>query len=123
MNRWLQLFVPLVLASCNSRGFDGNAGRPATGGDAARGRQVLQSYGCGACHSIPGVRGARGTVASPLDSFARRTFIAGTLPNVPDNLERWLLDPPSLDPHTAMPNLGLDSTEARDAAAYLYSLD
>jgi cytochrome c1 len=42
---------------------------------------------------------------------------------VPENLERWLMDPPSINPHTAMPNLGIDSAEARDVAAYLYSLD
>ena len=28
--------------------------------DAARGRQALVRYGCGACHQIPGVRGEIG---------------------------------------------------------------
>jgi cytochrome c1 len=36
---------------------------------------------------------------------------------------RWLRDPPGVDPMTAMPNLGLTEPEARDIAAYLYTLD
>ena len=28
------------------------------GGDADRGAQLVQAYGCGACHTIAGIRGA-----------------------------------------------------------------
>jgi cytochrome c1 len=42
---------------------------------------------------------------------------------VPDRLVPWILDPRALDPDTAMPGLGLTEREARDAAAYLYTLD
>lgn len=71
---------------------------------------------------IPGVRGARGTVAAPLTDFGERHYIAGRLPNNADNLTRWILDPQEVDPGTAMPSVGLSEQEARDVAAYLLSL-
>lgn len=61
-------------------------------------------------------------VGPPLLWFARRTFIAGELPNTPANLIRWVRNPPSVEPGTAMPVLGLDEQQARDVAAYLYTL-
>jgi cytochrome c1 len=85
--------------------------------------RVIREFGCGTCHAIPGVRGARGTVGPPLVTWSRRTYIAGTLPNAPENLVRWVLDPPSIQPATAMPRLGLNERQARDVAAYLYTLD
>ena len=92
-------------------------------GDRARGARAIFDRGCGACHTIPGIRGANGTVAQSLSTFPEQSFIAGELPNVPQNLERWLRDPQALRPNTAMPNLGIGAAEARDIAAYLYSLD
>ncbi len=94
----------------------------ASGGNARDGREVIQSAGCGACHTIPGIHAASGELGPPLNSFSRRTMIAGELPNTPDNLVRWIKNPPSVESGTAMPNLGLDDKQARDAAAYLYTL-
>jgi cytochrome c1 len=91
-------------------------------GSPAHGKALVQSYGCGACHSIPGIYTARGMVGPPLLAFGRRTIIAGDLPNSPDNLVRWIRNPQSVDPRTAMPNLGLNETQAHDIAAYLYTL-
>lgn len=93
-----------------------------TGGDAARGKQVITQYRCGACHMIPGIRDARGLVGPPLMMFGRRTFIGGEVPNTPDNLVRWIESPQSIEAGTAMPQLGLSEQQARDAAAYLYTL-
>lgn len=93
-----------------------------TGGNPKHGREVIQEKGCGACHTIPGVSGARGVVGPPLMFFSRRTMIAGELPNTPDNLVQWLKDPRQVEPKTAMPNLGLSDDEARDVTAYLYTL-
>ena len=112
----------LVCVACRGGQWDPPV-RRAPGGDPSRGEQAIQNYGCGGCHSIPGVRGARGKVASPLDSFSQRTFIDGRLPNSSDNLVRWLVNPRAVDPETAMPTLGLTQTDARDVAAYLYTLD
>jgi cytochrome c len=90
------------------------------GGDAERGRATLIALECGACHRIRGIAGARGTVGPPLDGFRQRVYIAGRHPNVPDRLVAWIRDAPSLDPGTAMPNLEVSESEARDIAAYLY---
>jgi cytochrome c len=91
------------------------------GGDAARGRLVLESHGCGGCHSIDGIPGATGQVGPPLESFAQRMYIGGQLPNTPDNLIAWLQDPQRYAPGTAMPNMPISEPVARDMAAYLYA--
>ncbi len=90
--------------------------------DARRGQVVLRAHGCGACHSIPGVEGAVAWVGPPLMEWARRGYVAGRLPNVPENLVAWLRDPQAISPGSAMPNLGLTERDARDAAAYLFTL-
>lgn len=87
------------------------------------GRQAIVDYGCGACHAIPGIRGATGVVGPPLAAYARRIFVAGPLPNDPDALTRWIMDPPAVAPRTAMPSLGVPEATARDIAAYLYTLE
>ena len=93
-----------------------------TGGDPARGRELMLAHGCGACHRIPGVGNARAMVGPPLDDYAQRGYVAGFLPNRAENLIAWLRDPPALRPGTAMPDLGLGEEEARHMAAYLYTL-
>jgi cytochrome c1 len=94
----------------------------AASGDPERGRASIRSHQCGACHTIPGVTGARGIVGPPLAGFGARAFIAGELPNTPENLVRWIQDPPAIEPETAMPALGVAQSDARDIAAYLYQL-
>lgn len=83
---------------------------------------MILLHGCGSCHHIPGVRGAVSWVGPPLTAWARRGYVAGRLPNTPENLVPWLRDPQSISPGSAMPNLGLSEAEARDAAAYLYTV-
>ncbi len=92
------------------------------GGNATRGRATIAAYGCGACHSIPGVLGANGMVGPPLDHWSQRRIIAGEVPNDPARLITWLMVPQSTEPGTAMPNMGVTDGEARDMAAYLYTL-
>jgi len=58
----------------------------------------------------------------PLFFYSRRTIMAGELPNTPGNLVRWIENPPAIEPGTAMPNLGVSDSQARDMAAYLYTL-
>lgn len=104
-----------------------NAGRVTRGyqissGDPDRGRQLIEGYGCGGCHTIPGVHNANGLVGPPLMFFSRRTMVAGELPNTPENLVRWIRNPRSVEPGTAMPDLGLSTDQANDIAAYLYTL-
>jgi len=100
-----------------------SASNPKQLGNAARGAALISWYGCGACHSIPGVPGADALVGPPLDHFAERGYVAGMLRNTPDNLVHWIRDPQKIVPGNAMPALGIDNRDARDIAAYLYTLE
>jgi cytochrome c oxidase assembly factor CtaG/cytochrome c2 len=93
-----------------------------TGGDPERGRHAITKYGCDTCHTIPGVRSARGRVGPPLAGIASRVYIAGHLPNTPVNMQDWIQRPHAHDPQTVMPETGITPQEARDVAAYLYTL-
>lgn len=93
-----------------------------TGADIERGRTAIELYGCGACHVVPGVRGAQGRVGPQLNDFSNQIYIAGHAANVPDNLIVWLQNPEEISPGTAMPNLGVSEQDARDMAAFLYTL-
>ena len=90
--------------------------------DAARGLEVIRRTGCGACHQIPGLFWPEGRLGPNLDGFAQRTVIAGELPNRPDTLARWVRDAPGLIPGTSMPAVPMSERDARDVAAYLYTL-
>jgi cytochrome c len=92
------------------------------GGDARLGRTDIRKYGCNTCHEISGVPGARGLIGPPLDGIGRRYYIAGELPNTPDNLMLWIEHPRQVEPHTAMPEMGVSEQDSRDIAAYLYTL-
>jgi cytochrome c2 len=93
-----------------------------TGGDPGRGPALIRRYGCSACHVVPGVRGADGKVGPSLEGIAGRVYLAGRLPNTPDNLLKWIRDPQGIERGNAMPNLGVTESDARDIAAYLYTL-
>lgn len=92
------------------------------GGNPQQGRALIRQYGCGACHTIPGIGSAVGKVGPPLTDWAGRRYIAGALLNEPTNLARWIVSPQSIEPGTAMPTLGLTFAEATDVAAYLYAV-
>lgn len=115
-------FLSLISATACTGGRTVFAYQVVTQGSAQHGKDLIVHYGCGSCHAIPGIRDARGLVGPPLILMGRRTYIAGELPNSPENLEKWLLDPKAVEPGTAMPNLGLSEQDARDIAAYLYGL-
>jgi cytochrome c len=106
----------LALAAC------GEAQRPVLEGDPERGKLLLRQFGCGACHTIPGVADARGKLGPPLDGVARRVYLGGVLPNSPQNMAAWIGAPQKFDPPTAMPNLQVAPEHARDMVAYLYTL-
>jgi cytochrome c2 len=93
-----------------------------TGGDPGRGAVAIRKYGCGSCHTIPGIPGARARVGPPLTSIAARIYLAGELPNTPDNMRQWIRHPREVEPRTAMPDTGVTEADSRDIAAYLYTL-
>ena len=92
------------------------------GGDPHRGKVLITQAGCGSCHQVPGVAAGDGMAGPSLASFGQRAMIAGVLANTPENLVRWLRDPQRVVPGNAMPQTGLSEGEARDVAAYLYTL-
>jgi cytochrome c2 len=115
---WCVVAIGTLLCGC-----DGSAqleARQLTGGDPRRGAARIESYGCGACHTIPGIQTARSNVGPPLSGFSGRTYIAGNLPNTGEHLVLWIRHPQQVNPGTAMPELGVSEADARDIAAYLY---
>ena len=105
------ILLSIVSAGCS------NASR-----DAKRGRELAQQYQCGTCHVIPGVNAAKGRVAVTLESFGRRSYIAGHVPNSEENLTRWIVDPAAVVPRTLMPSMGVKPGDARLIATYLMQL-
>jgi cytochrome c len=97
--------------------------REVVGGNPEQGKVAIKKYACGACHVIPGIEGANGRESHPLFGFANRGDIAQTVVNTPDNLVRWIRKPTDIRPRTRMPIMGVSEQEAKDIAAYLYTLD
>lgn len=91
-------------------------------GDAARGAQLFQRSACLACHTIRGTN-ARGRIGPDLTHVGGRQMIAAELlKNTPENMARWLRDPPAVKPGAKMPNLNLKEDQVADLVAYLHSL-
>jgi cytochrome c2 len=114
--------APLTTSCSRTAEADAREAAEMTGGDPARGPDLMRKYGCQSCHTIPGVVGADGLVGPPLAGIASRSYIGGVLPNAPDNMLRWIRDPKAVDPLTAMPNTGVTASDARHIVAYLYTL-
>jgi cytochrome c len=107
------LLVSSFLFACGACG-------PASGD--GRGVTAIRKYGCGSCHTIPGISGANGLVGPSLARMGSRIYVAGELPNQPDALARWIQNPKAIHPTTAMPVLGVTHRDAADIAGYLSSL-
>lgn len=119
--RTILLASLLVLLSCHDDSRSRAA--QATGGNPDRGRDETRHHGCASCHTIPGVPGAHALVGPPLDHMARRSYIAGTLPNSPANMQAWILHPQKVKPNNAMPDVPMTDEDARDITAYMYTLE
>ena len=118
----LLIAAPLAVACSGAHDVEAREAAAMTGGDPARGPDLMRKYGCQPCHTVPGVVGADGLVGTPLAGIASRSYIAGVLPNAPQNMLRWIADPKKVDSLTAMPNVGVTPSDARHIAAYLYTL-
>jgi cytochrome c len=105
----------LVLGACSERPTP-------IAGDPANGRLLLQQFGCITCHRVAGVAGRQQEIGPPLDGVAFRVYLAGHLPNTAEQLVAFIRDPQALLPGTTMPTVGLTGSQARDIAAYLWTL-
>jgi cytochrome c2 len=121
----LPVIAALLLGGCDLSRPTSYETKGVQGGDPARGFALIVrgDHGCQACHAIPGIRVPKGVAGPPLAGMARRGFIAGQLPNKPGVMIAFLQNPPALVPTTGMPNVGLDLAQARDIAAFLYTLE
>jgi cytochrome c len=119
---YLLALLALVAQIASEPGFAAGPVWSVQGGDPQRAPKLIVAFGCSACHAVPGVTGADGNVGPPLTRFGERTYIAGMLRNNPSNLIRWIRDPQGVIPGNAMPNMGVSEADARDIAAYLYTL-
>ena len=87
----------------------------------AKGLQAFMAAGCVACHAIQGV--AFGVIGPNLTHVgSRRTLAGGILQNTPQDLARWLQDPPRIKPGVLMPKLPLTDEQITALVAYLGSL-
>ncbi|MDQ3025895.1 MAG: cytochrome c [Pseudomonadota bacterium] len=111
--RAMPFVLCLALAGC---------GTDAPPAGAANGKLLLRQFGCGACHRIPGVAAAEGVAGPPLAGVARRVYLAGVVPNSPQNMARWIRAPQEHKPGTTMPDLRVTEAQARDMVAYLQGL-
>jgi cytochrome c2 len=116
--RLAALALCLALSACG----DPDRVPSALDGDLENGRLLLRQFPCGSCHAIPGVAAANGRVGPPLAGVASRAYLAGVLPNTPENMASFIRAPSAVDPLTAMPDLGVTEKHARDMVAYLYTL-
>lgn len=112
----------LLLAGCYDEMQQYTSVHQPVGGNPEIGATLIQQFGCGTCHTVPGIAGADGEVGPPLGNMARRVYIAGVLRNSPNNMIAWLENPQAIVRGNAMPDMGIDRTQAQDIAAYLYTL-
>ncbi|MFC7402812.1 c-type cytochrome [Citricoccus sp. GCM10030269] len=110
----------VVLSACGDSTETAPDAGPVPEGDAEAGRAAILQHGCASCHTIPGVESASESIGPDLTGFDEKTYIAGQLPNRPEELIRWIQNPQEISPGTAMPNLGVTEQDARDIAAFLY---
>jgi len=118
--KWGALCLTSLLCACVDKS---DPAREITGADAENGLAIMHRVGCASCHGIPGIQWPQGQTGPSLSGFAANPMIAGQFPNQPDVLVDWLINAPSMAPASAMPAMPLTESEARDVAAYLYTLD
>jgi cytochrome c oxidase subunit II len=95
---------------------------PSSDGRATHGQQVFFTSACNMCHAIAGTD-ANATIGPDLSHFAsRRTLAAGTLPNDPQSLRRWLENPQRVKPGNRMPVVSLAPEDLDALVAYLGTL-
>ncbi len=118
---FLALAIALLINTANNP-TSAMAKQSVPQGDPLQAPQAIQKYGCGSCHTIAGIAGAEGAVGPRLTHLSQRSFLAGELPNTPENLILWIQHPQQVKPGTAMPEMGVSDADARNIAAYLYSM-
>jgi cytochrome c2 len=113
------LGIAVLLAGCGPSAETKLWAGETTGGSPDKGAVAIKRYGCISCHTIDGIS-SDALVGPPLTRMASRSYLAGNLQNTAANMVRFIQHPRQIHNDTAMPEMGLSETEARDIAAYLY---
>jgi cytochrome c2 len=125
--RWVMVcgvigVTAVLFAACSSSGFDFAKGTSLTGGNPQVGKEKIVLHDCHSCHVIPGVEGDAHVLGPTLDHWSRRSSIISKWPNNPPNLENWIRHSEQLLPGTTMKMLSVNEQDAKDIAAYLFSI-
>jgi cytochrome c len=114
--------MAMVFVACSSNGFDYARGTSLTGGNPQIGKEKIVLHDCHSCHVIPGIEGDAHVLGPNLDHWSRRATIANRWPNTSRNLENWIRHSEQMLPGTTMEMLDVNENDAKDIAAYLYSI-
>ena len=100
------------------------------GADLGKGRQLLETKGCGSCHVMTGVIALPSSNPPAMDgrAFERAHRLAPDLANArvrmpPSRLVAWLRDPTAVKHDSAMPKIALSDSEIRDIAGYVLTAE
>jgi cytochrome c len=120
------LFMTLLLSACVET-FNYERGASMTGGDPQAGKQKIVLHDCHSCHEIPGVTVNADRRGPSLKHWARQSSIIKKWPNTPDSLEDFLQHPERMlhgnGLKSEMTMSSVKAGDAKDIAAYLYSID
>jgi len=89
---------------------------------AQRGRDVFLGSTCIMCHAIEGTTAGARKGPDLTHVGGRSTIAAGTLPNRPSELARWIANPHDFKPGVNMPATALSSDDMNALVSYLGSL-
>ncbi|HSC65667.1 MAG TPA: cytochrome c oxidase subunit II [Caldimonas sp.] len=89
---------------------------------AQRGRDVFLGSTCIMCHAIDGTTAAARKGPDLTHVGGRSTIAAGTLPNRPGELARWIANPHDFKPGVNMPATALSSDDMSALVSYLGGL-
>jgi mono/diheme cytochrome c family protein len=114
---------------------DPTAGDPAkapeiAGADLGKGRQLLETKGCGSCHVMTGVAALPSSNPPAMDgkAFERAHKLAPDLVHARTRMPAarliaWLKDPTAVKADSAMPKIVLTDAEVKDIAGYLLAVE
>lgn len=100
------------------------------GADLGKGRQLLDTKGCGACHVFTGVAAIVNSPPPAMDGreLERAHRLAPDLRVARERMSAakmvaWLADPRAVKPDSAMPKIALAAAEVRDLAGYIMTAE
>lgn len=103
---------------------------PALTADLGKGRQLLETKGCGSCHVMTGVAALPASSPPVMDprEFDHAHKLAPDLRFARDRMSApkmtaWLTDPKAVKPDSAMPKIALTPEEVKDIVGYLTQVE